>query len=91
VDKSEGVKADKYFNSRLEELKREYESLLNEYDDTKLIYNSEYSFQPIVGETYYLYQKENGIYFLSIIKPSEWKQNHIGSFRLLNNGVWEKL
>lgn len=48
VDKSEGVKADKYFNSRLEELKREYESLLNEYDDTKLIYNSDYSFQPII-------------------------------------------
>lgn len=91
MDKSEGIKADKYFNSRLEELKREYRSLLSEYDDTKLIYNSEYSFQPIVGETYHLYQKENGIYFLSIIKPSEWKQNHIGSFRLLNNGVWEKL
>ena len=84
MDKSEGIKADKYFNSRLEELKREYRSLLSEYDDTKLIYNSEYSFQPIVGETYHLY-------FLSIIKPSEWNQNHIGSFRLLNNGVWEKL
>jgi hypothetical protein len=29
VDKSVVIKADKYFNSRLEELKREYETLLN--------------------------------------------------------------
>jgi hypothetical protein len=91
VDKSDVIKADKYFNSRLEELKREYETLLNEYDNTKLVYTSEYNFQPIVGEIYHLYEGKKGGIFLSIIKPNEWKVKHIGSFRLLNNGVWEEL
>ncbi len=91
VDKSDVIKADKYFNSRLEELKREYESLLKEYDDTKMIYTSEYNFQPSVGEIYHLYEGKNGNNFLSIIKPNEWKMKHIGSYRLLNSGVWEKL
>lgn len=91
VDKSEGIKADKYFGSRLEELKREYESLVKEYDYTKLVYSSEYNFQPILGETYHLYEKENNTYFLSIIDPNQWDKKFVGSFRLLNNGVWEKL
>lgn len=91
VDKSDGIKADKYFSSRLSELKKEYESLVNEYSDTKLVYESEYSFQPVVGETYHLYQRECGKVFLSIISPDEWNKKYIGSYTLLNNGVWEKL
>jgi len=91
VDKSESLKADKYFNSKLNELKREYDSLVNDYQNTKLIYESEYNFQPIVGETYHLYENKKGQLFLSIIKPNEWKQKCLGSYLLLNNGVWEKL
>jgi hypothetical protein len=91
VDKSEGIKADKFFNSRLTELKKEYELLVSKYVDTKLVYDSDYNFQPIVGETYHLYERKNGSKFLSIISPSDWKQEYIGSFILLNNGTWEKL
>ncbi len=91
VDKSESVKADKYFNSRLVEIKKEYETLLNEYGDTKLVYESDYNFQPILGETYHLYERIDGSKFLSIISPKEWNQKHIGSFILLNNGTWERL
>lgn len=91
VDKSEGIKADKFFNSRLTELKKEYEILVSKYVDTKLVYDSDYNFQPIVGETYHLYERKNGSKFLSIISPSDWKQEYVGSFILLNNGTWEKL
>ena len=91
VDKSDTIKADKYFNSRLTELKKEYESLVNEYNDSKLVYESNYSFQPTVGEVHHLYEKEDGTTFLSIISPKEWNKKHIGSYVLLTNGVWEKL
>ena len=91
VDKSEGIKADKYFNSRLTELKKEYDSLVSKYVDTKLVYGSDYNFQPIVGETYHLYERKNGSKFLSMISPDDWKQEYVGSFILLNNGTWEKL
>ena len=91
VDKSEGIKADKFFNSRLTELKKEYELLVSKYVDTKLVYGSDYNFQPIVGETYHLYERKNGSKFLSMISPDDWKQEYVGSFTLLNNGTWEKL
>ncbi len=91
VDKSEGIKADKFFNSRLTELKKEYELLVSKYVDTKLVYGSDYNFQPIVGETYHLYERKNGSKFLSMISPDDWKQEYVGSFILLNNGTWEKL
>lgn len=91
VDKSEGIKADRFFNSRLTELKKEYELLVSKYVDTKLVYGSDYNFQPIVGETYHLYERKNGSKFLSMISPDDWKQEYVGSFILLNNGTWEKL
>lgn len=91
VDKSEGIKADRFFNSRLTELKKEYELLVSKYVDTKLVYGSDYNFQPIVGETYHLYERKNGSKFLSMISPNDWKQKYVGSFILLNNGTWEKL
>ena len=49
---------------------------------TKIIYDSEYSFQPITGKNYYLYKKKNNSYFLSLIEPNQWNKNFIGTFIL---------
>ena len=54
----------------------------------KLIYNSEYSFQPKVGVKYYLYQRKDMSSFLSLISPSEWDKKLIGKFRLKSDGRW---
>ena len=91
VDKSDSLKADKYFQSRLDELKDEYKRLVEEYNWTSLVYNSTYNFQPILGEHYHLYENKNKDLFLSLIEPSQWKQTYIGTFKLLNNGKWEKV
>ena len=91
VDKSDSIKADKYFQSRLNELKDEYKRLVNEYNWTSLVYKSTYNFQPILGEPYHLYENENKDLFLSLIEPSQWDRVYIGTFKLLNNGKWEKL
>ena len=91
VDKSDSLKADKYFQSRLSELKDEYKRLVEEYNWTSLVYNSTYNFQPILGENYHLYENKNKDLFLSLIEPSQWKQTYIGTFKLLNNGKWEKV
>jgi len=34
---------------------------------------------------------DNNKLFLSLISPDEWKQNHVGSFKLKYNGKWKKL
>ena len=84
VDKTEQHKANNYFESRLNELKEEYNELVKEYNWTKLVYESEYSFQPLVGVVYYLYEKKDRELFLSLIAPNEWDQPYVGSFKLIN-------
>lgn len=91
IDRSDSIKADKYFNSKLNELKSEYETLVDEYKWSNIIYNASYNFQPILGESYYLYLNKSEKYFLSIIGPKEWNQIYIGTFKLLNNGKWDKV
>ena len=91
VDKNSIATANHYFESRLNELKEEYKKLVQEYNWTKLVYESTYNFQPIVGETYHMYEKKDKTLWLSLIGPKEWNQPYIGSFRLLTDGKWEKV
>ena len=91
VDKSDSIKANKYFQSRLDELKDEYKRLVEEYNWTSLVYKSTYNFQPILGEHYHLYENNNKDLFLSLIEPTQWDKVYIGTFILLNNGKWEKV
>jgi len=90
VDKGDSIKANKYFESRMAEIKEEYKKLVEEYNWTSLVYESTYNFQPIVGESYYLYQNTNKNLFLSLIAPNEWNMEYLGTFKLLTNGKWEK-
>ena len=91
VDKSSGITANHYFESRLNELKEEYKKLIQEYNWTKLVYEATYNFQPIVGHTYHLYEKKDKSLWLSLIGPDEWNQPYVGSFELQTNGKWEKI
>jgi hypothetical protein len=78
------------FMTRFEELRKEYESLVSDFEWNDLVYKSEFSFEPVVGYYYHLYQRDNGVFFLSLIEPSHWRMNFIGSFRLDSRGKWEK-
>ena len=91
VDKSTSVNANRYFESRLNELKDQYKKLIEEYNWTRLVYEAQYSFQPIVGDVYHLYEKENKTLWLSLISPNEWNQPYVGSFKLITDGKWEKV
>ena len=91
VDKGDSIRANHYFESRLTEIKEEYQKLIEEYNWTTLVYESTYSFQPTVGEPYYLYQKKDKTLFLSLISPDEWEMDYLGTFKLITNGKWEKI
>ena len=91
VDKSSVKSAHNYFSSRLNEIQSEYKKLLDEYKWTKLVYESEYNFQPIVGHKYYLYQRNNKTLWLSLVNPKNWNHKCLGCFQLLNNGKWKKI
>jgi hypothetical protein len=79
------------FKARYEEIKDEYRKLIEEYKWNDLIYHAEYSFEPINGYTYHLYQRKDDKLFLSIIGPTEWKQHYIGSFTLDSKDKWTKI
>jgi hypothetical protein len=85
------LKTNHYFNKKYDEIKKEYEKLVEEYEWNKVVYSSTYSFQPIIGEKYHLYRRNNGEYFLSLIEPQSWKQEHIGTFELDSDNKWKKI
>jgi len=87
--KNKGVsKIEKIFNSELEEWVQKYYNLVEEAELNNLIYNSKYSFEPIIGETYHLYENKDNEKFLSLIAPNEWNEKHIISVRLNSDYKW---
>jgi len=77
--------------SKYLELKAEYEKMMQEFEYNKLIFDAKFSFEPIIGEVYHLYKKENEETFLSIISPEQCKFNALGSFYLNADQIWEKI
>lgn len=84
-------KVNKQLEVKFNELKDEYFKLVEEYRWNELVYSAKFSYEPIIGEIYHLYVGRNGEPFLSLIEPTEWKLEHIGSFRLNSNHKWIKI
>ena len=80
----------KQFKSKYEELKAEFQKLVDEVNWNELVYSSNYSFIPVIGEEYHLYVGKNENLFLSLISPNEWNQQHVGSFKLDSTQKWIK-
>lgn len=85
------VKVNHQIRTKFDELKEEYNKLVDEYNWNQLIYKSKYSFIPIVGQTYHLYLNSKEEVFLSLISPNEWNQKFVGSFRLDSSEKWIKV
>ncbi len=81
--KSRGISSiEKELSLKLENIKNEYIETINHYNWNKLVYSSDYSFEPVVGNIYYLYRRTNGTFILSMISPDEWYLEHIATVRL---------
>ncbi len=84
------VTTNHYFSSRFDEIKKDYLKLMEEYEWNTLVYNAEFKFKPVMGKVYFLYQKDDGKLFLSLIEPNEWDKIFIGAFKLISDNRWEK-
>lgn len=90
--RNDGIhRVNKQLKSRFDELKKEYENLVEQFEYNDLIYNAKYNFEPIVGEAYFLYKNKRNEPFLSLIPPNECNFNFVGSFRLNTLKMWEKI
>jgi hypothetical protein len=87
--KSRGISnVNKQFENKFNELKLKYENLIKEFECNELVYNSNFSFEPVIGEIYHLYLGNDGENFLSLISPSEWNKEHLGTFQLNSDKKW---
>jgi len=58
------------------------------------IYKANIPFDPVIGQDYYFYKRDNGTHFLSMISPEEWGKPKISQqfqarVRLLSDHTWE--
>jgi len=83
--------ANKIFTKKYEEIKDEFKKLVDEVSWNEFVYSAIYNFVPVIGETYYLYEKKDGSPFLSLIAPTEWSMKFLGATRLESNNKWIKL
>ncbi|MBW1296626.1 DUF2452 domain-containing protein [Aquimarina litoralis] len=84
-------KVNKQVKAKYDELKAQYDVLMEQFEYNNLVYNAKFTFEPIVGETYHLYRNSNEEPFLSIIAPTECNFDHLGTFRLNADKMWERL
>lgn len=88
---------------QMSQLKKQLDLILSQAKElqerveiSKLIYQCQMNFEPVVGENYYLYQKEDESFMLSLIAPEQWGKNksfkaHIASLKLLGDHTWQVL
>lgn len=87
--KTTGIqKVNKELEAKFNDIKAEYHRLLEEYRWNEFIYNAKFSFEPVIGEVYYMYLDKNGNEFLSLIGPQEWKQKYIATVQLNADRKW---
>lgn len=88
--KNTSIKTYNYaLENKVKELKDQYDLLMKEYGVNERLYNAKMSFDPIIGKVYHLYKDSLGEEFLSLIEPSHWDKEYLGSYALNHEKTWE--
>ncbi len=60
-----------------------------------IIYDSKISFAPVIGQSYYLYEKEDDTHLVSMISPKEWGKKapykFLAAVKLLADHTWKEI
>lgn len=90
-------------NMQLEQIRKQIELLaLQAHEIQKrkelslTIYSAKLSFKPNIGQTYYLYEKHDDSFMLSLVSPKEWGKNgpfknFVAGVQLLADHTWKEL
>ena len=82
------TKFNNYVDKKFGELKKEFDELFEVYQLNEFMFSIPLRFEPIVGETYHVYQNETSKNFLSMIAPHECNFIYICSVKLNTEGQW---
>lgn len=81
---------------QIELLARQAQEIRDRKELSLAIYTAKMSFTPLIGNSYYLYQKEDESYLLSMIGPEEWGakmpyKSFVSQVKLLSDHTWTKI
>jgi len=83
------TEVERELSQKLDAIRQEYINVIDAFNWNKMIYESAFGFEPVIGQDYYLYQ-EGEKFQLSMIEPQKWLgKKFVGSFRLTANGQWK--
>ena len=79
---------------QMEVLARQAKSLTQRKEMSERIYDAAMGFEPIINETYYMYEKDTGTDLLSLVAPNEWGRSFkysrfLAKCLLLADHTWE--
>lgn len=78
-----------YATSKLEELQNQYNETLSLWEWNDYVDSFNISFEPVVGQTYFLYEGVTN--FVSILSPKEFRKPCLGATKLCADGYWVKI
>lgn len=86
--KSRGIsQVERDLQQKLVELRETYLRAIDHFNWNKLVYEAGIQFEPVVGETYHLYEIR-GRRTLSMVGPAEWAYPHLATVRLNVDRQW---
>ena len=91
---AQSTQVKKHFTERFKELKEAYDKLIEDFNWNKVIFESEMLFTPVMGKTYYLFQRKDGTNFMTLISSEEWGTNdfkYIGAFKQDSRQKWNHI
>ncbi len=91
-------------NMQLDQIRKQVELLALQAQEIQkrkelsmMIYDAKISFKPNIGQTYYLYEKQDDTYMLSLVSPKEWGggsgpfKRFVAGVMLLADHTWKEL
>lgn len=88
---------------QMQQLYKQMEVLANQAKElqrrvavSEMIYGAETGSEPLVGHTYYLYEKKDGGHVLSMVAPNDWGRSfkyaaHLATVSLMADHTWDVL
>lgn len=81
---------------QIELLARQAQEIRKRRELSMMVYDAKLSFQPVIGQTYYLYQKRDDSLLLSLVAPKEWGgtgpfKQFISAVKLLADHTWTEI
>jgi hypothetical protein len=84
----------KQLYDQMQTLANQAKDLQKRVEVSERVYMARMNFEPLIGHTYYLYQKKDGSDILSMVAPEEWGRSFpfeelVGKVTMLADHTWE--